>query len=252
MDLFLKILALNHTVMPEFEEIDLLADENASRSSRGKMDGSTMKYQAQSPDEAALVTAARCFGYVFTGRTSDSITVNRLGSERTYDLLHIADFDNVRKRMSVVVQEDDGIYCYTKGADTTVMEVISPNNEKSIVEKTQKSLNEFAEDGLRTLLLGYKKISNAEWEEWQKKYHEASTDMERREELVDKCHQELEQNLMLAGVTAIEDKLQVGVPQAIQKILQAGIKLWVLTGDKLETAINIGKPTIIDAIFMQL
>ena len=65
--------------------------------------------------------------------------------------------------------------------------------------------------------------------------------MERREELVDKCHQELEQNLMLAGVTAIEDKLQVGVPQAIQKILQAGIKLWVLTGDKLETAINIGK-----------
>ena len=252
MDLFLKILALNHTVMPEFEEIDLLADENASRSSRGKMDGSTMKYQAQSPDEAALVTAARCFGYVFTGRTSDSITVNRLGSERTYDLLHIADFDNVRKRMSVVVQEDDGIYCYTKGADTTVMEVISPNNEKSIVEKTQKSLNEFAEDGLRTLLLGYKKIPNAEWEEWQKKYHEASTDMERREELVDKCHQELEQNLMLAGVTAIEDKLQVGVPQAIQKILQAGIKLWVLTGDKLETAINIGKTTIFHAIFLQL
>ena len=85
---------------------------------------------------------------------------------------HILPTPYARKRMSVVVQEDDGIYCYTKGADTTVMEVISPNNEKSIVEKTQKSLNEFAEDGLRTLLLGYKKISNSEWEQWQKKYHE--------------------------------------------------------------------------------
>ena len=106
MDLFLKILALNHTVMPEFEEIDLLAEDNASRSSRGKMDGSTMKYQAQSPDEAALVTAARCFGYVFTGRTSDSITVNRLGHERTYDLLHIADFDNVRNGSASF--EDEG------------------------------------------------------------------------------------------------------------------------------------------------
>ena len=93
--------------MPEFEEIDLLAEDTGS-SRAGKMDGSTMKYQAQSPDEAALVTAARCFGYVFTGRSSDSITVNRLGQERTYDLLHIADFDNVRKRMSVVVQV--GIY----------------------------------------------------------------------------------------------------------------------------------------------
>merc|ERR1712131_390307 len=240
MDLFLKILALNHTVMPEFEEIDLLAEDNTSQSSRGKMDGSTMKYQAQSPDEAALVTAARCFGYVFTGRTSDSITVNRLGQERTYDLLHIADFDNVRKRMSVVVQEEDGIYCYTKGADTTVLEVLKANHDKKSLRQTQDALNRFAEDGLRTLLLGYRKITEAEWDSWAAKYHQASTDMNNREELVMRVTAELEKDLTIAGVTAIEDKLQVGVPQAIQKILKGGIKLWVLTGDKLETAINIG------------
>ena len=232
---FLKILALNHTVMPEFEEIDLMKENAKSRSQE-----STMKYQAQSPDEAALVTAARCFGYVFTGRTSDTITVNRLGVETTYNVLHIADFDNVRKRMSVVVQEEDGIYCYTKGADTTVMEVLKADHDKKSLRQTQDALNRFAEDGLRTLLLGYRKISDNEWDSWAAKYHQASTDMNNREELVMKVTAELEKDLTIAGVTAIEDKLQVGVPQAIQKILKGGIKLWVLTGDKLETAINIG------------
>ena len=236
-DRFLKILALNHTVMPEFEEIDLM-DEEGTKEQRNPE--STMKYQAQSPDEAALVTAARCFGYVFTGRTTDTITVDRLGSEKTFNVLHIADFDNVRKRMSIVVEESDGIYCYTKGADTTVLEVLRADHDKKYLRQTQEALNRFAEDGLRTLLLAYRKISSTEWDQWMERYHTASTDMNNREDMMMEVTSQLEKDLTIVGVTAIEDKLQVGVPQTIQKILQGGIKLWVLTGDKLETAINIG------------
>jgi len=109
-----------------------------------------------------------------------------------------------------------------------------------LVRQTQGALDDFASDGLRTLVLGYKKMSESDWSEWWKKYHEASTSMEDRDELIAKCHEDLEQNLLLAGVTAIEDKLQDGVPEAIKHILEGQIKLWVLTGDKLETAMNIG------------
>ena len=200
-----------------------------------------MKYQAQSPDEAALVTAARCFGYVFTNRSAESITVSRLNEEITYELLHIADFDNNRKRMSVVVREPDTgqIYCYTKGADTTVMEVLAHVDE-DVIRATQISLDDFASDGLRTLVLAYKTMTENEWSDWSAEYHKASTSMENRDEMIADCHENLEQNLLLAGVTAVEDKLQDGVPDTIKHILEGQIKLWVLTGDKLETAMNIG------------
>ena len=162
--------------------------------------------------------------------------------EITFELLHIADFDNNRKRMSVVVREPDTgeITCYTKGADTTVMAVLNRSSDGLLLQKTQKALDDFASDGLRTLVLAYKKMSEEEWAAWAADYHKASTSMDDRDEQIAKCHDELEQNLTLAGVTAIEDKLQDGVPRAIKKILEGQIKLWVLTGDKLETAMNIG------------
>ena len=89
-------------------------------------------------------------------------------------------------------------------------------------------------------MLAYKKMSESEWAKWSESYHQASTSMEDRDTLIAKCHEELEIGLTLVGVTAIEDKLQDGVPRAIKNILEAQIKLWVLTGDKLETAMNIG------------
>jgi phospholipid-translocating ATPase len=229
---FLKILALNHTVMPEYTEVDI----------DGSGAPASMLYQAQSPDEGALVSAARAFGFVFTNRTTDTIQVSRLDETITYELLHIADFDNDRKRMSVVVREPQTkeIIVYTKGADSTVLSNLTKSTPENIRKSTDEALTRFAEDGLRTLCLGYKKISEAEWSAWEKKYQEAATSMEERDEKISIVHEELESELILAGVTAIEDKLQDGVPETIKQILLAGIKLWVLTGDKLETAINIG------------
>ena len=83
-------------------------------------------------------------------------------------------------------------------------------------------------------------MSESEWSQWYSTYQEASTSMKDRDHLINVCHEHLEQNLILAGATAIEDKLQEGVPETIKQILEGQIKLWVLTGDKLETAMNIG------------
>lgn len=105
---------------------------------------------------------------------------------------------------------------------------------------TVEHLNKFASEGLRTLCLANKEIDEQIYREWKIKLNDASCSLENREDKVDACYEEIEKNLFLIGATAIEDKLQDGVPQTIANLALAGIKLWVLTGDKQETAINIG------------
>ncbi|MGH0185671.1 UNVERIFIED_CONTAM: hypothetical protein FKN15_018707 [Acipenser sinensis] len=219
---FFRLLSLCHTVMPEEkEEGELL-------------------YQAQSPDEGALVTAARNFGFVFRSRTPESITVVEMGETKTYELLAILDFNNVRKRMSVIVRCPEGkLSLYCKGADTIIYERLHPAC-KTLKDVTTEHLDEFAGEGLRTLVLAYKDLEEGYFEDWRARHHEASTALEEREEKLDELYEEIEENLQLLGATAIEDKLQDGVPQTIEQLAKADIKMWVLTGDKQETAVNIG------------
>uniref|UniRef100_A0AAR2KIY9 Phospholipid-transporting ATPase n=1 Tax=Pygocentrus nattereri TaxID=42514 RepID=A0AAR2KIY9_PYGNA len=221
---FFRLLALCHTVMPE-----------------EKTEGQLF-YQAQSPDEGALVTAARNFGFVFRTRTPETISVVEMGINITYELLAVLDFNNVRKRMSVIVRSPDGrLTLYCKGADTIIYERLHPSCSK-VMEVTTEHLNvsEYAGEGLRTLALAYKDLDEAEFEQWRERHHEASTALEDREEKLDAIYEEIEKDLMLIGATAVEDKLQDGVPQTIEQLAQADIKIWVLTGDKQETAENIG------------
>ncbi|XP_026862250.2 phospholipid-transporting ATPase ID [Electrophorus electricus] len=219
---FFRLLALCHTVMPE-----------------EKREGELF-YQAQSPDEGALVTAARNFGFVFRGRTPDTISVVEMGISTAYQLLAVLDFNNVRKRMSVIVRSPDGrLTLYCKGADTIIYERLHPSCSK-LMEVTTDHLNEYAGEGLRTLALAYKDLDEAEFEVWKVRHHEASTTMEDREAKLDAIYEDIEKDLMLIGATAVEDKLQDGVPQTIEQLSKADIKIWVLTGDKQETAENIG------------
>ncbi|CAF2372959.1 unnamed protein product [Rotaria sp. Silwood2] len=217
---FFTLLSLCHTVMPE------------------EKDGKII-YQAQSPDENALVSASRTFGFVFVARTPSSITVRFQNKEETYDLLNILDFDNDRKRMSVIVKKDGKIILYCKGADSKVKECLDPS-EKDIMAETDEHLNKFATDGFRTLCLAYRELNESDYRTWAEKYNKANTSMEKREEKVKDTYEEIEKHLKLVGATAIEDKLQDGVPQCIERLARAGIKIWVLTGDKIETAYNIG------------
>ncbi|XP_022536840.2 phospholipid-transporting ATPase ID [Astyanax mexicanus] len=219
---FFRLLALCHTVMPEEKTVG------------------NLYYQAQSPDEGALVTAARNFGFVFRSRTPETISVVEMGTNTTYELLAVLDFNNVRKRMSVIVRSQEGrLTLYCKGADTIIYERLHPSCSK-LMEVTTEHLNEYAGEGLRTLALAYKDLDEAEFQAWRERHHEASTALEEREEKLDAIYEEIETDLLLLGATAVEDKLQDGVPQTIEQLSKADIKIWVLTGDKQETAENIG------------
>uniref|UniRef100_A0A8C1V149 Phospholipid-transporting ATPase n=1 Tax=Cyprinus carpio TaxID=7962 RepID=A0A8C1V149_CYPCA len=219
---FFRLLALCHTVMPE-----------------EKTEGELF-YQAQSPDEGALVTAARNFGFVFRSRTPETISLVEMGVPTTYELLAVLDFNNVRKRMSVIVRSPEGkLTLFCKGADTIIYERLHPSSSK-LMEVTTEHLNEYAGEGLRTLALAYKDLDEDEFEKWKERHHEASTSLEDREAKLDTIYEEIEKDLLLLGASAVEDKLQDGVPQTIEQLAKADIKIWVLTGDKQETAENIG------------
>ncbi|XP_076135922.1 phospholipid-transporting ATPase ID isoform X3 [Alosa pseudoharengus] len=219
---FLRLLSLCHTVMSE-----------------EKREGALV-YKAQSPDEGALVTAARNFGFVFRSRTPGTITVHEMGRPVTYTLLAILDFNNIRKRMSVIVRNPEGrIRLYCKGADTVLFERLHPCNHE-LMNITSDHLNEYASDGLRTLALAYRDLTEEEWEEWSERYRGAGKATDCREDRLAAVYEQIEQDMMLLGATAIEDKLQEGVPETIAILSLANIKIWVLTGDKQETAVNIG------------
>ncbi|KAM7319655.1 hypothetical protein ACRRTK_021338 [Alexandromys fortis] len=219
--LFFLCLSLCHTVMSE-----------------EKVEGELV-YQAQSPDEGALVTASRNFGFVFSSRTSETITVIEMGKIRVYQLLAILDFSYERKRMSVVVRTpEDRVMLFCKGADTIIYELLHPSCA-SLSEVTMDHLDDFASEGLRTLMVAYRELDNTFFQTWIKKHSEACLTLEDRERKLNLVYEEAERDLMLLGATAIEDKLQSGVPETICTLTKAKIKVWVLTGDKQETAVNI-------------
>jgi phospholipid-translocating ATPase len=123
--------------------------------------------------------------------------------------------------------------------DDMVDEYIAAD-EAVVIERCFQHINDFATEGLRTLLYGYRFLTEDEYTTWKKGYLEATTSLVDRARLIEEAGDLIEQQLELCGGTAIEDKLQQGVPEAIDKLRRAKIKMWMLTGDKRETAINIG------------
>lgn len=212
---------------------------------------SNLCYEAESPDEAALVYAARAYHCTLRSRTPEQVVVDfaALGP-LTFQLLHILPFDSVRKRMSVVVRHplSKQVVVYTKGADSVIMELLSvassdgtnlEDQQMVIRERTQRHLDEYAKRGLRTLCVAKKVMSDTEYAEWLRNHFLAETSIDNREELLVESAMRLENKLTLLGATGIEDRLQEGVPESIEALHKAGIKIWMLTGDKQETAVNI-------------
>jgi len=150
------------------------------------------------------------------------------------------EYSSDRGCMSVIARAPDGsVRLYCKGSDTKVMAKIRKGTNEKLLEETNQNLHTFACEGLRTLVLGTKLIPENEYVEWDRRYQEASCLFEGREDALDGLGLEIETDIELIGVTAIEDKLQQGVPAAIETLLDAGIRIWMITGDKQETAINI-------------
>lgn len=200
-------------------------------------------YQGESPDEQALVSAASAYGYTLFERTSGHIVIDINGEKLRLDVLGLHEFDSVRKRMSVVIRFPDNVVkVLVKGADTSMFSILANGSESnnSLLHATQSHLCEYSSQGLRTLVVASRSLSDTELEEWQSRYGEASTALTDRASKLRQTAALIECNLNLLGATGIEDKLQEGVPEAIESLRQAGIKVWVLTGDKQETAISIG------------
>ncbi|KAJ4855120.1 cation transport ATPase (P-type) domain-containing protein [Trichoderma breve] len=221
---YLLAMALCHSCLPENKD--------------GKMD-----FQAASPDELALVRAAQEMGYSVVQRNSKQITVQVTQTDGSverlkYDILDIIEFSSARKRMSIVVRYPDGrISVICKGADSAILPRLRLSS--LAMQKATEHLDDFATEGLRTLLFAQKFVSEQEYRSWKKLYDDATTSLTDRQEKIEAAGEMIEQAFELVGGSAIEDKLQKGVPETIDRLRRANIKIWMLTGDKRETAINI-------------
>ncbi|XP_042626494.1 phospholipid-transporting ATPase VB [Cyprinus carpio] len=208
-------------------------------------------YEAHSPDEAALIHAAKAYGFTMMERTPHYVTV-KLPDEALlkFEVLDILTFDSTRRRMSIIVRHPHTkeIIMYTKGADSAIMERLGNvfsdmsqvNSEaKQTAVKTQRDLDMYARNGLRTLCFAKKVISEQEFRAWSAVRQEALSAIEEKEERLMETANFIESSFTLLGATGIEDRLQESVPETIQALRRAGMQVWVLTGDKPETAINI-------------
>lgn len=143
--------------------------------------------------------------------------------------------------MSVILGcPDNTIKVFVKGADTSMFSIIDRSLNSQMLKETEAHLEAYSSVGLRTLVIGMRELSSSEFEKWQSSYESASTVLVRRAALLRKVATNIEHHLSILGASGIEDKLQQGVPEAIESLRKAGIKVWVLTGDKQETAVSIG------------
>ncbi|XP_058063317.1 phospholipid-transporting ATPase IF-like [Anopheles bellator] len=211
-----------------------------------------MDYQASSPDEKALVEACARMGIVYTGDDGDRMNLrlrascvqrnvmSRLGmpsvEERVqFERLRVLEFTS--ERMSVIVRDQHGqIWLYTKGAESHVLPLCRPS---PLITTTQQHINEFAKLGLRTLAITRRRLTAAEYRQFNEELIEASSSLVDRQAKIEECQRKIETDLELLGATAVEDALQDYVRDTLISLGKAGIKVWVLTGDKVETAYNI-------------
>ncbi|XP_039772483.1 phospholipid-transporting ATPase 2-like isoform X5 [Panicum virgatum] len=218
---FLMVMALCNTVVPV------------------KSNDGTVSYKAQSQDEEALVTAASNLNMMLISKDSSTAEICFNGSKFLYELLDILEFTSDRKRMSVVVKDGQTgkIHLLSKGADEAILPRAYPGQQ---IQRYLEAVEMYSQLGLRTLCLGWRDLEEDEYKEWSKNFQEASCSLDNRESKIAKVCHGLERDLYILGVTAIEDRLQDGVPETIKLLRNAGINVWMLTGDKQNTAIQIG------------
>lgn len=195
------------------------------------------QYQASSPDELALVNAAKHFGFTFQHKDIDNkIYLNICDENIVLTRLAVLDYTSDRKRMSIVLRMSDGsVMLFTKGSDDCII----PKCKKSYgTQNLHNSLAFYLENGLRTLAIASKKLSKLEEMEFLTQYDFAISGYEdtKKEKDTELAFESIEKNMNFLGITAVEDQLQDNVPETIKHIKDAGIKFWIITGDKSETA----------------
>lgn len=162
------------------------------------------------------------------------VIVNAAGDEEEYEILANFPFSSETKRMGIVMKHKptERLVFYLKGAETVMKQKVQPN-QRLVIEE---SCDDLANQGLRTLVISQKILGTDFYHAWEKRYAAAKADLNDREAKVLAAIEELEEDMELLGVTGVEDKLQENVAVVIEGLRNAGIKVWMLTGDKVETA----------------
>ncbi|XP_015219692.1 phospholipid-transporting ATPase IH isoform X1 [Lepisosteus oculatus] len=228
-ELFFRALCLCHTVQVKEEETVDGIKKGLQQSSR-----SSSVYISSSPDEVALVEGMKRLGFTYL-RLKDSFMeiLNRDDEIERFELLEVLNFDSVRRRMSVIVRSSTGeYYLFCKGADSSVF----PRVISGKVEQVKARVEHNAVEGLRTLCVAYKVLSREEFEEVCKKLNNAKLALQDRDKKLAEAYDVIERDFILLGATAVEDRLQDKAADTIESLHKAGMKVWVLTGDKMETA----------------
>lgn len=214
-------------------------------------------YEFESPDELALVKGAASQGIVLRRKETGHVTVSLLGDEINFTILNVLAFDADRKRMSVIVRfPDNSIRMLIKGADSSMFPIVAgavarrdeDENDGPVaggsaaVDQIREQVDQLARNGLRVLVLGQRILSEEQYAEWDRNYWEPTVNSfgPEKQENLKRAIAVVEDHVVVLGATGIEDELQEHVPDTIASLKLAGIKMWVLTGDKLETAITIG------------
>lgn len=234
--LFLKAVALCHTVQISYDQPDCIISGGDPFSQVNGFSTNHMEYYASSPDEKALVEAAKRIGVTFTSSNGETVVIKTFGKAERFKLLHVLEFDPNRRRMSVILETPSGgQIMFTKGAESAIL----PFATSGEIEKTRLHVDEFALKGLRTLVVACRHFSPEQYIEVDRRLNSARTALQQREERLEEAFNFIERDLQLLGATGVEDKLQDKVQETIEALRLAGIKVWVLTGDKHETAVSV-------------
>ena len=160
--------------------------------------------------------------------------------KQTFDKLCHIEFSSDRKRESIFVKEGNYYKLYIKGADSIIEELLDESTPPAVLEKSRYFVNLFSSQGYRTLFIAMRLLTEEEYEDFIYDLNKAQSEIINKKKNMEEVYASIEKNLTLLGATIVEDKLQENVPEVIKELREADIKIWMLTGDKLSTAYNIG------------
>ncbi|XP_064017317.1 probable phospholipid-transporting ATPase IIB isoform X3 [Pogoniulus pusillus] len=232
-----KALALCHNVTPVYEGRAGAADTEDAEVDQDFSDDSRA-YQASSPDEVALVQWTESVGLTLVSRDLTSMQLKTpAGHILTYYILQIFPFTSESKRMGIIVREEASgdITFYMKGADVAMATIVQYN------DWLEEECGNMAREGLRTLVVAKKSLTEEQYQDFESRYNQAKLSIHDRTLKVAAVVESLEREMELLCLTGVEDQLQADVRPTLEMLRNAGIKIWMLTGDKLETATCIAK-----------
>ncbi|KAM6899228.1 putative phospholipid-transporting ATPase IIB [Xenentodon cancila] len=233
-----KAIALCHNVTPVYETHASANGETESAEADQDFSDDNRTYQASSPDEVALVRWTESVGLTLVNRDLTSLQLKTpSGQILSFNILQIFPFTSESKRMGIIVQEESTgeITFYMKGADVAMASIVQYN------DWLEEECGNMAREGLRTLVVAKKCLSEDQYQDFESRYNQAKLSIHDRALKVAAVLESLEREMELLCLTGVEDQLQADVRPTLELLRNAGIKIWMLTGDKLETATCIGK-----------